>query len=85
MPEKGYNFTNSEKRLKMAKGTRGTIGYKLFKYPLEAALYKGFAFLVHFGYRYKGAKSGKGTKGTFPLRECTLVPSLYAAVFSYLF
>lgn len=85
MPEKGYNFANSEKRLKMAKGTKGTIGYKFFKYPLKAALYKGFAFLVQFRYTYKGAKSGKGTKGTLVFRPCTLVPSLYAADFSYQF
>jgi hypothetical protein len=85
MPEKGYNFENSEKRLKVAKGTKGTRGYNFSLYPVQAAFYKGFNILVHFRYRYNGAECGEGTKGTNPFRGCTLVPFSTAAGFSSLF
>lgn len=69
----------------MAKGTKGTIGYNFKLYPVQAALYKGFEFLVQFRYRYKWAECGEGTKGTNPFRGCTLVPFRPLRVFAYLF
>lgn len=76
MPRKGYNFDFATERLEMAKGTKGTRGYNLNLYPLQAAFYKGFAILVQFRYRYKWADSGEGTKGTNPYK------GLYPCTFS---